>query len=183
MVRCKGTCVTGKRCKKTVSNGTLCSVHRPKDVCSICLDEISKHSVLLDCKHNFCKKCISLWIIENKTCTCPNCRREISDIYKLSALAWSVANNHLFVANISYYYFDKLPEIDALLLISHIFEYPYPKIVFKDDEFEKIEDMLKDDINYYEIFKLLKQTIVKKRELLPVKSYPDKPESMHIFIL
>ena len=57
----------------------------PKELneCGVCFEESvksCKHNIELDCKHNFCKKCIFKWIDEkNELSTCPMCRREISN--------------------------------------------------------------------------------------------------------
>ena len=43
--------------------------------CTICIQvvEVGKKMIRLDCKHEFCKKCIEGWFADHKTC--PNCRQ------------------------------------------------------------------------------------------------------------
>ena len=189
MPRCKGTCVTGRRCKKTVSNGELCSVHRPKEMvdCSICMNEIVKNSnlnVKLECEHIFCKDCIYRWIVENNnSSSCPCCRASISLYHHKTANIWGLTNNYLFSSVTHYYNFNVLPEIDALILITYLYSGEIiERYVMTDKEFRVIEENMKNNINFYEIFKILKEKVIIKHKLIPVKSFPDKPESMHIFI-
>jgi hypothetical protein len=49
--------------------------------CSICLEAINENDeCTLNCKHQFCKKCIDEWLQKNKK-TCPNCRAPIQSYY------------------------------------------------------------------------------------------------------
>ena len=189
MTRCSAKCVTGKRCKKYVSKDGLCSVHLPKEMvdCSICFDDIEKNSngtVLLECGHSFCKKCIHTWIIEKNTfCSCPNCRTSISVSTQSKAAFWGLEHNYLFVSDTHYYDFSILPQIDYFILMARIFNGVVIKqYVCTDEQFKIVEENLKDDINFYEIFKVLKEAVVVKPKLFLVKNYPEKPKKLHIFI-
>ena len=48
-------------------------------MCSICLGKM-KRKVLTECKHEFCRKCILLWMSSNnyKNLNCPICRKLFS---------------------------------------------------------------------------------------------------------
>ncbi len=41
--------------------------------CSICLDNINKDSIFLDCNHNYHYNCINSWIVIKPIC--PLCRK------------------------------------------------------------------------------------------------------------
>ena len=51
-----------------------------KDGCAICIDDIpmNKPMIRLDCKHNYCEKCICKWFKNNQSC--PQCRRNFINI-------------------------------------------------------------------------------------------------------
>ena len=44
--------------------------------CSICLEEMSNDILILSCKHEFHKKCVQRWCLENNIC--PICRTTVS---------------------------------------------------------------------------------------------------------
>ena len=49
------------------------------DECTICLDviQLGKEMLRLDCRHYFCKKCISKWFDQNSSC--PLCRKSFKN--------------------------------------------------------------------------------------------------------
>jgi len=181
-MRCSAKCLTGRRCKKYVSRDGLCSVHCPRESCSVCLEEI-KTSVKLECKHTFCEACINTWIIEKSKPCCPNCRASISIDHRYTAYTWGVNLGYLFKAVTHYYNFKLLPEIDAYILMSCLdFTFLVGKFVITDTEFKNMENSLKDNINYYEIFQLLQKTVIIIERVFMTKVYPDKPRDMHVFL-
>ena len=72
------------------------SPNKKVNVCSICLDELGTNNKtgllkLASCGHEFHKDCIINWMKiqsnntrNNRTVTCPNCRKGISFLDKLS---------------------------------------------------------------------------------------------------
>jgi len=89
MVRCSAICSSGNRCRKKTSNG-LCGIHENKP-CEICEQKTTiQTSLILDCKHTFCKKCITesvykkQWYVEFSTddpIKCPICSVEVDDYF------------------------------------------------------------------------------------------------------
>ena len=188
MTRCSATCVTGKRCKKYACKDGLCSVHKVKETieCSICFEENIKNSkgaITLECEHVFCESCIHPWIIEKgKKSSCPCCRTEILDVYHRSACKWGLENNYIFASYVHHYDFMTLSEIDSLILMAHLCSSLISSTMISDTEFNELEYILKDDLNYYEIFKTLKESVFIECKLFLVKEFPEKPENMHKFI-
>jgi len=90
MVRCKGQCVNGRRCKKTISNSEYCCIHDPDVKCNICDEDIkiNKRITFPECGHKFCKFCVVSSIFVNQWHTtfstedplkCPECSIELED--------------------------------------------------------------------------------------------------------
>ena len=73
--RCCATTIKGTRCKKNKTSENFCTVHRPRDVCSICLCD-NTYQTKLSCKHNFCVDCINTWLVEKPSC--PYCRTQVT---------------------------------------------------------------------------------------------------------
>ena len=49
------------------------------ELCSICLEELNKNIIILDCNHRFHQNCINKYITyKNINNFCPNCRSEIN---------------------------------------------------------------------------------------------------------
>jgi len=68
----------GKVCKKNKSkNSLVCSVHKPRDICTICLETCTLPKKL-ECNHSYCTSCISKWIYLENNYTCPLCRKIVS---------------------------------------------------------------------------------------------------------
>jgi len=59
--------------------------------CAICMD-VLQDPVLLECTHLFCGGCIFNWLNRNNN-NCPNCRKSIGDLNKLTAIV-KKATNH-----------------------------------------------------------------------------------------
>ena len=88
MTRCKGICVNGYRCKKSVS-GDFCAIHDVSIICEICKENQPLHQrTSLDCGHKFCKSCICNSIMESQwydgfstedTLCCPECKEKVND--------------------------------------------------------------------------------------------------------
>ena len=59
------------------------------NICSICLGEI-ENQIELVCKHMFCSDCISRWVKDGNSSTCPLCRStafvKITDYIKLEEI-------------------------------------------------------------------------------------------------
>jgi len=90
MNRCVEITLHKKRCKRKTTH-VYCHIHQPE--CSICLTDIN-NLVTLHCGHNFCKSCIYEWACVSK-CSCPLCRRDISEDEKVYAFDWGIENNIL----------------------------------------------------------------------------------------
>lgn len=53
--------------------------------CAICMD-ILHEPILLECTHMFCGSCIFKWLNKDNNKNCPNCRKNITDYNKLTAI-------------------------------------------------------------------------------------------------
>jgi len=106
------------------------------DNCSICLDSIKDQLTLENCKHSFCKNCISEWVITSKEC--PNCRTELTLNERKDCIFTCLINKKLILITIYNYDlrnnmseedFIEFSEIDGLVYIEnylynrHDFEY------------------------------------------------------------
>jgi len=83
--KCGAPCRDGEPCKALCKKGfERCYRHldvKPDEECEcvVCYLPIKKNNeAVLDCKHKFCKDCISDWIGRFKK-TCPLCRQAMSD--------------------------------------------------------------------------------------------------------
>ena len=113
--QCEGVTKKGIQCKNKAKYGQpTCGIHCFQKFidCGICLETINLESPqthkLLDCKHNFCKKCINTWIIERfnlPNCSCPLCRAPITmNSPRIGSLAITLAFDWGFKNNIIYEY-------------------------------------------------------------------------------
>jgi hypothetical protein len=118
MEQCHG--ITRKRiqCKnKSVTGKQTCQIHCSQKFidCGICLELINFKSPnthkLLDCGHNFCNKCINIWIIEKyPKCSCPLCRdpitahsRKFGNLTLHLAFKWGFEHNIIYEYTITTY--------------------------------------------------------------------------------
>ena len=78
--QCCGITIKGRICKKKRKgmDSLFCGLHKVKDDCAICLEELCVPKKL-ECSHSFCKKCISKWAYLTSP-SCPICRHVISGI-------------------------------------------------------------------------------------------------------
>ena len=79
-MKCCAQTLTGNDCKYKskieVEGKHYCCVHKPKEQCPICFENISsKSKITTSCKHVFHSACLERWTRENTTC--PMCRAEI----------------------------------------------------------------------------------------------------------
>ncbi len=72
-MRCKELTIKGKVCKNSLN----CCVHKPNNVCVICLSPI-KNPKKLECSHEYCLDCISKWVCLEVKDTCPLCRMVVT---------------------------------------------------------------------------------------------------------
>jgi hypothetical protein len=90
MVRCKGQCVNGRRCKRSVLDKDYCCIHDPDIKCNLCDQDIKikERITLPECGHKFCKYCITSSVFVNQWYTtfstedplkCPECSVELED--------------------------------------------------------------------------------------------------------
>ena len=84
MPKCNAKTLKGVQCKgKCMKDSATCYFHAKKsstedeEACCICYGTKLK-PVVLDCKHEYCKSCISLWFAKGKS-TCPCCRSVVTD--------------------------------------------------------------------------------------------------------
>jgi hypothetical protein len=115
MARCSAKCLTGKRCRKSATNGEFCWTHGTKETidCGICLEETikkSKYNIQLDCEHIFCKECIFTWLSTCKTkyFYCPMCKIRVSRQIKSIAWEYGVNNDLLYRIRIIKYDISKI---------------------------------------------------------------------------
>jgi len=66
-----------KDIKKLFTNNTI--LLESNNECSICYENNCECQT--NCGHNYCKKCIEKWLLQNNTC--PNCRQEIKKCNKI----------------------------------------------------------------------------------------------------
>lgn len=102
--RCTGKTLKGTRCKrKTSSDYRRCLYHAdPKDVCSICCDNIEPNKMReTKCGHQYHRSCIRQWF-SNGNNTCPICRHEVKNTPKRTEYRVSFNNNivaHVYIDN------------------------------------------------------------------------------------
>ena len=80
-MKCCAQTASGKDCKYNskveIEGKHYCGVHKPKEQCPICYENISpKSKTTTSCKHVFHHACLERWTEENSTC--PLCRHEIA---------------------------------------------------------------------------------------------------------
>lgn len=80
-MKCCAQTASGKDCKYNskveIEGKHYCGVHKPKEQCPICYENISpKSKTTTSCKHVFHRACLDRWTEENSTC--PICRHEIT---------------------------------------------------------------------------------------------------------
>ena len=90
---CKIVTKTGKICKKYNQNDCNgCSIHKPKEKCPICFENILRPKSL-HCSHKYCSDCISKWIYMEQKYTCPLCRNLINEIEEYDAFEYCLDTN------------------------------------------------------------------------------------------
>jgi len=129
-IQCGGITKKGIQCKNKAKHGEqTCGIHCLQEFinCGICLDVINLNSQethrLLECGHNFCKKCINTWIIEKyPNCSCPMCRAPITmNSTKFGSLAitfafdWGFKSNYIYEYSVNYYNLDLLSDLELIL--------------------------------------------------------------------
>ena len=110
--RCEGITKLDKRCKNSKQMDLcFCCIHKPKETCSICLENIN-NKVQLDCGHTFCKKCIFTWLSTCKTTSfyCPMCKTDVSDKIKSDAWDYGIENNLLYEVRVIKYNVNNISE-------------------------------------------------------------------------
>jgi len=110
--RCESFTNLNKRCKKIKENDScFCCIHKPKETCSICLENIVD-KFILDCKHSFCKECIFTWLSTCKTkyFYCPMCKIRVSRQIKSIAWEYGVNNDLLYRIRIIKYDISNISE-------------------------------------------------------------------------
>jgi len=121
--RCEGVTVFNKRCKNTKQNfSCFCAIHKPKETCSICLENVND-KVILDCGHTFCKKCIFTWLCTCKTTGfyCPMCKTPVSEQIKSNAWDYGINNNLLYKVRIIQYNISNISEEEYKIIRPIIF--------------------------------------------------------------
>jgi len=102
---CKTITKTGKICKKYKQKDcNSCSIHKPKEKCPICFENILRPKSL-HCSHKYCSECISKWIYMEQKYTCPLCRNLINEIEEYDAFEYcldiklitTVCHNHFII--------------------------------------------------------------------------------------
>jgi hypothetical protein len=113
---CKTITKNGKRCKKyKQKNYNTCSVHKPKEECIICLNNINNNiQKTLHCNHTYCLDCISKWIYLEEKNTCPLCRNFINEIEQYDAFEYCLQSK-IITKYISYELYIKNEELKLFL--------------------------------------------------------------------
>ena len=121
--RCEGITKLDKRCKNSKQMDLcFCCIHKPKETCSICLENVN-NQIQLDCKHNFCKKCIFTWLCTCKTSGfyCPMCKTDVSQEIKSNAWDYGLHNGLLYRIRIIQYSIGNISEEEYKLIRPIIF--------------------------------------------------------------
>jgi hypothetical protein len=82
MATCKGSYKNGNPCRYGAKYNGFCGLHISQDgsaadaECPICQDKLAgKKSMVLPCKHRFCRPCVVEWL--GRKDTCPMCRAAV----------------------------------------------------------------------------------------------------------
>lgn len=88
--------------------------------CPICYKNLTKNSIRLECKHNFCFECAFQWI--TKHTTCPLCRKEV-EYFDRSTRSQSKSKDlfedFICILAISLEWFDTIPHSENTELIAY----------------------------------------------------------------
>ncbi len=173
-MRCSGTCVTGKQCKR--NGNPFCTQHWPFE-CGVCLEKtLVIQSVKIYCGHVFCQNCLFRWIIEKQhEATCPLCRSNISEFTIQSAYRWGKERGLVYYPLVMCYSLKKMTPEEGIALVQYF--QMYRGIAVEDSRFKE----LVQNFQYPYIFEKLEQT--KFGVKLPVKRgfLPNDPEQLHTF--
>jgi hypothetical protein len=171
MVQCKGVCKDLARCKKSGTHDNYCHHHRLID-CSVCFESVpQKNTVLLECGHSFCKKCINTWIIEKSLdSSCPMCRHPVDKNKINDSFIWGIKNGLLGTIDVTVYNVDFLDEFEKL----------YMTFFTSDDAFKLLNqvefDIVVDSLPHTIVSKLdqrktLKKMYIKNNQKISEKYY------------
>jgi hypothetical protein len=119
------------------------------ETCGICLHENvkgSKNIKLLDCGHNFCEKCINIWLIEKGTKgTCPMCRANVDSVKRLDAFEWGLKYDLTCILDIHIYQLVKLDEYDYLWLLAFCSRYIEERAVLTGRAFNLFQEYVQKE--------------------------------------
>ena len=81
-MKCRAVTRAGAKCRRSSGpgNDAFCHLHREKENCAICLDQItaaSRQQTTTACGHRFHTKCLGEWARDENTC--PLCRASLRD--------------------------------------------------------------------------------------------------------
>jgi len=143
---CKTITKSGKVCKKyKEKNCNSCSVHKLKEKCSICFENILEEKSL-HCNHKYCLGCISKWIYIEQKDTCPLCRNLINDIDKYDAVKFCLQTKFITKREYTVYF-----------IINEELKKYLDDIIVVDSGYDPVEwntliNYIKLDPNMYSIF-------------------------------
>ena len=183
----------GRRCKKIKINDDYCCIHqkvyekygnsknkiKPKETCTICLDNISI-KCKLECKHSYCKECIYKWICKQRiNFTCPLCRNTISnDKLKNDACKYGLQNKLLSTIYVTIFTTEYLSDEEFNKIHIYICEY-----------FNNPVDKAGFSLLYYSIpveiihiyKKILSTGIKTERFIQIIEDLPPPPKELYYF--
>jgi hypothetical protein len=123
---CKTITKNGKVCKKyKQKNCNTCCVHKLKEECVICLNNIHIQKTL-HCNHKYCLGCISKWIYIEQRFTCPLCRNFINQNEEYDAFEYCL-QTRLITKYKSYELYIKNEELkiflDDIIVLNSIYDH------------------------------------------------------------
>ena len=148
---CKQICKNGKICKRSkLKNQMTCHSHKEKESCVICFEKIKNEKSLesLNCKHTFCKPCISKWLYLEEKNSCPLCRDLVTNIELYNAFNFCLKENYIATVVYNEYYIENQDLINYILLKNSGSFYYY----IDDSEWKELVDYIKLNVDMFELF-------------------------------
>jgi len=152
-----------KQCKKQrMSSTNYCKIHyeidkKKKEACSICYENIPTKKIkrleLENCKHTFCRLCISPWIIKNPTC--PMCRKGVTDVEQWICVNQCVSLGKVIITKVVTYHFYELNMDDQmymLRIIHELFQRLNRMMVLNDQQLNQFLEYLEQDARAKELY-------------------------------
>jgi hypothetical protein len=113
--------------------------------------------VTLDCKHNFCERCISNWICTSPNRDCPMCRKKLTIGEVKNGIRWGFKNKILVPAIENHYNLSQFSQQDQLTFSLVVGIHKYIPVD------EKLIKIIIENSKYSQIIKNMFETMEKSK--------------------